>query len=368
MSFDDASNKLPCVKRTLKSFKDDFNFGKRLIGKGAFGRVYLVHGKHLTRFFHDIPVWDTGEKEKFVMKAFDPLVYDRFNKGDDYIKLRKKVQAEVDLLQIVHSRAPKWTPRPIVCVEVFDESKKVDKRGQFFVWVQFLIFMAYEGKPLYRFWRSPEFPVKEFEDKLIQGVGQLHLASIVHNDVKPSNITLQFGRGSFKLTFIDMGGACLLDEGSELKCPYNTNITPGYFHPDIYSYLLRIDSMEKRKEKGCLASIHDWYGVIGVLYEMRRLRIREYLSKEEKANYLSLRDLATNDGYPKMSYNDVIKFFKIVFKEDPFIMSILNLPVMEFIDEKVSLKDMCKALNDIDNEAAVFTVRDGPSPVGVADV
>lgn len=270
----------------------------------------------------------------------------RYNKYNDkskgiYVQKRAKIWEEMELLKRIHAQVPHWTPKPVACVECFvvdkDSTERRIRRGETDIMIvdsQFHIFMAYVGESLYDI-SYEDISYKTLRSLLLQGVVALHSKGIVHNDIKPGNLSLAFVEDKPRLTFVDMGGACLLEveDEDELGCPKFTG-TRGYMYEDLAMHLISLKGKTNLHAYGCLSLIHDWFGVVGTLYSLKKAYRMRVLPLPRHHTSLQQR----------------VEVFRASFGEDPIVQMILDLPGREFLAGEMTHDELCEALKALDRK------------------
>ena len=172
---------------------DDFE-KKRVIGRGAFGKVFLVQQKHTC--------------EVFAMKAIRKLP---LLKAD--MIARTALEKDI-MMQIKH-------PFIINLVNVFQSHERV-----------FFIMKFIRGGELFyhlrQVTRFNEERVKFYVMQIAMAIGELHKFNIIYRDLKPENVLIN---EDGYITLIDFGLSKMIEHSDELTFSFVG--TPDYMAPEI---------------------------------------------------------------------------------------------------------------------------------------
>lgn len=352
---------MSCRRVFVESFDDvAVEMDKR--GEGGFGAVGIAKmSEGMGTLLQKVGLWDFPDRVRRVaVKVFPMRVYDTFDDDSKtrLYRMRKSVRAEAAALARIHKAVPAAVPELVACLEVVREITK-QTRGVVdssrWVEVEFVLVMEYAGRDLMSV--NHLLKPKEREavgEQLQQIVALLHKAGIVHNDVKPMNIGVKRLReGGVQIKLFDMGGVChtLSRDAAVPACPTFT-FTPGFNNKLLARHVFELSDGDKRRF-ACMSRVHDWFGVVGTLYVLHH----------DKAGVFPRYGKLLEMGYDAM-----VDTFRAAFRDDAVVQAILDLPIRALLRGGVTVRDVCRQIDAIDDMVVKAEGRRGPSPDSVTFV
>ena len=208
--------KIPTIE-ALNIPKEKLNY---VLGRGAFGIVYLINSKTTTKQFAIKQLNITKQLNKYMLKytskSIDELIH----------KILDNIINEKNILDRVKSVCDTY----YLCYEGFYYEIDSDN-NTFYIYI--LMEYLQDGMDLLDFMR--EHPLISVEIKysiindICQGVKKLHEMGIAHRDLKPENIYVYEKNGKYQIKLLDFGLSCILDPTQS----YNYCGTPIYSDPEI---------------------------------------------------------------------------------------------------------------------------------------
>ncbi|KAM4702810.1 protein kinase C zeta type-like [Rhinophrynus dorsalis] len=264
----------------------DYSFIK-VLGKGGFGKVFLVQEKKQqcnNRMIAD------------ALRQINGQFFKRKQEKKEYaLKVVKKPRIRKDIDSI-------WTERSILC-QASDCPFLVALKSCFQTPSRLCFLMEYaSGGSLYdrlkRHGKLPESHVRFYAAELCLGINFLHQRSIIHRDVKLQNILLD-AQGHIKITDFGMSKEFFLEsEGTRTKCG-----TPTYYAPEII--------LEKEYGFGV-----DWWALGILLFRLATAQHPFAKDKEERITLLS-NVIERPAKIPPFISEDLYMLLKAFLRKDP---------------------------------------------------
>ncbi len=167
----------------------------KILGKGAFGKTYLVQ--------------DKKTKRKYVVKEMKKSK-----------KIEEIITQERKALEKIKSKCRKY----LTCIHSF----KIEKNKVFII-MDYIPGTIELGQYLEKSFNKLDiFSKFVIMKKLLEGIKVLHGLGVVHKDIKPENIL--FNPDTLDIHYIDFGFACLK---KDIDCLEDRVGTPGFESPEL---------------------------------------------------------------------------------------------------------------------------------------